>query len=115
MALVICPDCNREISDTATACPGCGRPAAAPQPPDPNRFRRKGSQTMKATIGAVIGVLLGAFLGSEILSSLHERLVLYTWREMRLADALQSPYAVKVVLSAGTMAVIFAWIGRTKV
>jgi hypothetical protein len=27
MPLVTCPDCNKEISDAAPACPGCGRPA----------------------------------------------------------------------------------------
>ena len=26
MALITCPDCNREISDKATACPNCGHP-----------------------------------------------------------------------------------------
>ena len=26
MALIRCPECNREISDKATACPGCGHP-----------------------------------------------------------------------------------------
>ena len=29
MALVTCPECGREISDQATACPGCGHPMAA--------------------------------------------------------------------------------------
>lgn len=24
--LINCPDCNRQISDQAPACPGCGRP-----------------------------------------------------------------------------------------
>ena len=26
MALTSCPDCNREVSTEAVACPGCGRP-----------------------------------------------------------------------------------------
>lgn len=26
MALLTCPDCRREVSDLAPACPGCGRP-----------------------------------------------------------------------------------------
>ena len=26
MPMITCPDCNREMSDTAPACPGCGRP-----------------------------------------------------------------------------------------
>jgi hypothetical protein len=28
MALIQCPDCKREVSDAATACPHCGRPIA---------------------------------------------------------------------------------------
>lgn len=30
MPLITCPDCQREISDSAPACPGCGRPAYRP-------------------------------------------------------------------------------------
>lgn len=29
MALIKCPECNREISDQATACPSCGCPIQA--------------------------------------------------------------------------------------
>lgn len=28
MALVTCPDCNKDVSDAAPACPNCGRPMA---------------------------------------------------------------------------------------
>lgn len=28
MALIHCPECGREISDKASACPGCGYPIA---------------------------------------------------------------------------------------
>lgn len=28
MALVKCPDCGKDVSSTAPACPGCGRPIA---------------------------------------------------------------------------------------
>lgn len=28
MALVTCPECGREVSDKASACPGCGNPLA---------------------------------------------------------------------------------------
>lgn len=37
MALIRCPDCDREISDKAPACPHCGMPAdARPTPPVPS-------------------------------------------------------------------------------
>lgn len=29
MALISCPDCNKEVSDSAPACPGCGAPIAS--------------------------------------------------------------------------------------
>lgn len=31
MAIIKCPECSKEISDKATACPGCGCPIAGPQ------------------------------------------------------------------------------------
>ena len=38
MALILCPECNREISDRAPNCPHCGCPIAAPnQAPAPDR------------------------------------------------------------------------------
>jgi len=30
MPMITCPDCSKEISDTAPACPNCGRPQSAP-------------------------------------------------------------------------------------
>lgn len=32
MALVNCAECNKEISDTATTCPGCGAPVSKAPP-----------------------------------------------------------------------------------
>ncbi|CAN7296705.1 hypothetical protein [Acidovorax sp. Leaf78] len=29
MALITCPDCNRQVSSLAVACPGCGYPIAS--------------------------------------------------------------------------------------
>jgi hypothetical protein len=29
MALINCPDCNKEVSSSAPACPGCGSPIAS--------------------------------------------------------------------------------------
>ncbi len=31
MALIVCPDCHKSISDQASACPECGRPMAVQQ------------------------------------------------------------------------------------
>lgn len=32
MALIKCPDCSREVSSNAPACPGCGSPIASRPP-----------------------------------------------------------------------------------
>lgn len=33
MALIQCPDCQRDVSDAAPACPGCGRPIRGAETP----------------------------------------------------------------------------------
>lgn len=35
MALIHCPDCGREVSDAATACPQCARPIRVTAPSGP--------------------------------------------------------------------------------
>ena len=35
MTLIKCPECGRDVSTLAAACPGCGRPIAAADPPGP--------------------------------------------------------------------------------
>jgi hypothetical protein len=37
MALIKCPECQREISENATACPHCGNPIAASSPVPPKK------------------------------------------------------------------------------
>jgi len=84
MALINCPKCNREISEKARVCPGCGcalrEPASDPPKPEvvhspkggdhaapcPACGKQNGSkpQTKSFSIsGAVGGFLLGAVLG----------------------------------------------------
>lgn len=33
MALINCPECNKQISDKATICVGCGAPVVPPKQP----------------------------------------------------------------------------------
>jgi ferric-dicitrate binding protein FerR (iron transport regulator) len=63
MALIECRECGREISDQASACPGCGAPVAleAPKaaqvpPPAP---RRSSNNAVNALL-AIIVVILAA-------------------------------------------------------
>jgi hypothetical protein len=39
--LITCPDCSKEISDLAPACPNCGRPAALPAVADDREKQKK--------------------------------------------------------------------------
>lgn len=43
MALITCPDCQKQISDQAPTCPNCGRPIAA------THANEKKVQTIEAT------------------------------------------------------------------
>lgn len=60
MALIICPDCSREVSDRAPACPGCGAPIATSRDVDsvgtPLTTTQLTSKRLKAH--ALFGILL---------------------------------------------------------
>jgi hypothetical protein len=71
MALVICPDCGKQISDKAPACPNCGRPAMpqpAPQPVAPQAEvplpppKKKGGCGTAFVILLLAMVILGALV-----------------------------------------------------
>lgn len=82
MALMNCPDCEKQMSDTAPACLGCGRPMQRipygyqqqlpPQPP-PQQYYYPPNQNhfmnQSVTVGAIetgsffLGFLGGFFLG----------------------------------------------------
>lgn len=53
MALMACPECRREISDQAHACPGCGYPI---------RAAVTGSQDTTGTVVKTTGAVVGAWL-----------------------------------------------------
>jgi len=58
MALIKCPECGREVSDTARACPCCAYPLGAPTLIEQTAKRWKSVQIL----GAVL-MLLGLVLG----------------------------------------------------
>ena len=67
MALITCPDCGKEFSDQAAACPNCGRPnKAVGQPveqpqtqPRPQPPKEEKPKNTKLSIAALIVVILG--------------------------------------------------------
>jgi hypothetical protein len=67
MALVTCPDCGREVSDLAPACPNCGRPMAArpsPSMPPPGIPPKKSSSRTGCFVLAILAVVGLYALGS---------------------------------------------------
>lgn len=60
MALITCPDCEKEISDQAAACPHCGRPVIQPDA-DPAGLFTEVPQERDPSFLKLIGALL--FLG----------------------------------------------------
>lgn len=51
--LVNCPECQREVSSSATACPGCGHPLAATRAGVPHQSSLAGS-FMLGSLGTVV-------------------------------------------------------------
>ena len=67
MALISCPECGREISDKAPACPHCGAPTKVA---DKNEEERKKARTKQRAntqgfgcLLIIIGVILAAVTG----------------------------------------------------
>jgi hypothetical protein len=57
MALITCPDCSKDFSDQAKACPNCGRPSRASQLQATNQLNQL------SWVLAGVGVVLYFFLG----------------------------------------------------
>jgi len=69
MPLVTCPDCGKQISDQAPACPNCGRPMASPPstsapptPPAPIRARRKTPWVALGCLSLLVSGALGIII-----------------------------------------------------
>ena len=62
MAMIKCPECGREISDTASVCPGCGAPVR--KPGCTVRFERPGAFLMGTAVSGMVYVDGSAATGS---------------------------------------------------
>ncbi|WP_422843570.1 zinc ribbon domain-containing protein [Acidovorax sp. M2(2025)] len=58
MALVRCPECGREVSSHAPACPGCGYPLQARGAPAPEPQGALQSQHVWGRVAMVLGAWL---------------------------------------------------------
>jgi len=64
MPLTTCPDCHREVSTEALACPGCGRPMKAPEAHAPAGVRYESAPlVVKAAKSRGVFIILGILLG----------------------------------------------------
>lgn len=61
MALIACPECSKEISDQASACPHCGNPLAVVPEPPPAVESAASPGSFLVILGGV-AVAVGAFL-----------------------------------------------------
>lgn len=70
MPLITCPDCSKEVSDLAPACPSCGRPMQ--DPPKPKKKNRALAATLNVLglTGIILGVLTWLPAGPAVGASL---------------------------------------------
>jgi zinc-ribbon domain len=89
MALVKCPDCGRDVSDSAPACPNCGRPnpgAAAPprsgilasnlsaiEAKEEAPKKTRGGSPLPFVLSAVLLAVLGAGAALLVLTATQQR------------------------------------------
>lgn len=57
MAMINCPECGKEVSSEATACPNCGHPIAQISASAPIEPPKKKGGALKIIIGVVIALL----------------------------------------------------------
>lgn len=64
MPLVNCPECGKQVSDAASACPHCGYPLSAPSPSEPRPARRSTPlEEVRTNRGAGIALIVVVLLG----------------------------------------------------
>ena len=69
MALINCPECGKEISDSAPTCPHCGylmseKPPYAPRPTEIGELRKKVAAGVGNTIFGIVCILISIpFIG----------------------------------------------------
>ena len=89
MALITCPECGKEVSDTAQSCPNCGYPIAQKEVVDKpvtdedisNVSRKKSSKKIIITACLIIAVAVGV-----IFSLKGQNSIVGTWEDNSTFD-----------------------------
>jgi hypothetical protein len=66
MPLITCPDCGKEISTAANACPSCGRPMAAPAVPLPSPAPSPRKRGCLRAFLVIVGILVFFYIVGSI-------------------------------------------------
>lgn len=112
MAMISCPDCQKSISDAASACPNCGRPRSSTPPP----AAVKNDQTARP-VGVLLGIGIflmpyifawytlgkGRSITARVLSMLY--LGAFVWVMISAgADGIREESAERVSMAASSVA-----------
>jgi hypothetical protein len=65
MALIHCPECQKEISDQASACPHCGHPMKRPTTIEATGKKWKATQLLSALLVIVGFIIFGIIITGE--------------------------------------------------
>lgn len=102
MALINCPECNKEVSDKALNCPNCGNPITEVESYNVNNYETKsnsGGGCLKNILVAIIIIIVGVTLvnlftddkGSTSNVSEHSELLAYSYAMDCVKSRLKSP------------------------
>jgi uncharacterized membrane protein YdbT with pleckstrin-like domain len=117
MPVITCPDCGRDVSTLATACPHCGRPSpagtapiAAAQPPGPEETLWQGTPSKALLMGHVLGIV-AALVGIPLLANFFASTIPDLERSSGMVRF--GWIATAVVVGIQAIALLIAWIRLT--
>lgn len=102
MSLTTCPECNKQVSDQATACPSCGYPMSVRLDAAAAKAAKDGVVTVRKSRGVYI--VLGLLFG---LLGVHSFYAGYYWQgffQLLLGVVLWSTYIGPLVVIVWTLA-----------
>ena len=88
MALITCPDCNKEISDKAISCIHCGCPITPHEPPPYNPYDEQEGDKIRDINGATVNI--------DALIRVHERDNLSMIKELQAMTNIPTAEAKRI-------------------